>query len=354
MIMKPAVLTSCLMMICIIFFGQKPGTVWPEGEPGANYNVLKNGKKEGVWIRIYPNKNLYYKGQFKGGVPYGKFEFYYETGEMKSEVEHVQDSIINDVINYYPDGRTKMSEGRYIGVKGAEGFERIKEGEWKLYLKDGTLSAEENYHSGSLNGNCRYYFPNGKICKLVTYQNGLQEGPFMEYYEDGSKKSEGSYHLDEFEGEYSTYFPGGVQETRGHYVKGIKDGLWIFFKTSGRVEMTVKYKLGEEVGRYYDNGTFMEYYPNGIPKSEYTYEDGKKNGPFTEWYDKGEFVKVPTTQDEMNQGIMFREKLQNTQKKMEGDYLDDHFEGEITWYNEDGRVLKKETWEDGKLVSSGN
>jgi antitoxin component YwqK of YwqJK toxin-antitoxin module len=327
--------------------------LWPAGEPGVDYNRRNADKsKEGTWIKPYPNKNLYYRGQFHQGVPTGRFEFYYETGELMSEVDHVKDSTINDVINYYPDGLTPMSQGRYLGSIEGGKFTRKKEGPWKLYLADGTLSAEENYKAGQLNGNCRYYFPNKKLCKSVTYLNGIQEGAFTEYYDDGNKKMEGTYKLDEFDGEHRTYFPGGQPETKGQYTRGLKDGLWIHFLQSGRVEMTIKYQLGKEIARRYDNGTFMEYYDNGIPKSDYTYEDGKKNGPFSEWYDMGEFVTVPTSPEESQTGITFRQKLTGTQLKITGDYLDDHFEGEITWYNTDGSVSKVENWVNGKLESS--
>jgi len=337
-------------------YSQRPGTKWPAGEAGVDFNLLNSKQlKEGPWIRVYPNKNLYYRGQFKEGVPTGTFQFYYESGELMSEVLHVKDSTINDVINYYPNGRTRMSEGRYLGSQENGEFVRKKNGTWKLYLEDGTLSAEENYENGMLDGNCRYYFPSGKLGQAVAFKNGIREGPFTEYYEDGSVKSSGSYHLDELDGPYQAFFPGGRQaETKGQYRKGMKDGLWMFFLSSGRVEMTVKYQLGKELARHYDNGSFMEYYEDGIPKSDYTYEDGKKNGPFSEWYDQGEFITVPGSPEDLQQGIAGRQKLQGQQLKVTGDYLDDHFEGEITWYSEDGSVIKIETWENGEMISSRN
>src|SRR5262245_36502836 len=111
--------TACFISLLLLpgwIFSQKHGTVWPVGEPGKDYNQRNADKtKEGILIKPYPNKNLYYRGQFKKNVPVGKFEFYYETGELMSEVEHVKDSTINDVVNFYPDGITRMSEGRYLG-----------------------------------------------------------------------------------------------------------------------------------------------------------------------------------------------------------------------------------------------
>ena len=98
----------------------------------------------------------------------------------------------------------------------------------------------------------------------------------------------------------------------------------------------------------------MKYFSNGIPESEYEYVDGKKDGPFTEWYEKGEFVQVPMDKPKPGGGIQFKQKLEGAQIKREGDYMDGKLEGEITYYNEDGKIIKIETYENGELISTSN
>jgi len=51
-----------------------------------------------------------------------------------------------------------------------------------------------------------------------------------------------------------------------------------------------------------------------------------------EWYDKGQFVQVPGSQEDQEQGIIYREKLEGTQLRIKGDYVDDKLEGEIVYY----------------------
>lgn len=77
-----------------------------------------------------------------------------------------------------------------------------------------------------------------------------------------------------------------------------------------------------------------------------------KNGPFTEWYDVGQFVQVPASKEDVELGIVYREQLQGTQIKMKGDYLDDKLEGEVVFFRENGSIEKVEEWSVGKLVKT--
>ena len=77
-----------------------------------------------------------------------------------------------------------------------------------------------------------------------------------------------------------------------------------------------------------------------------------KNGPFTEWYDKGQYVQVPGSAEDKEMGIIYREKLEGTQVRMKGDYVDDKLEGEVVFYRENGNIEKVEEWVDGKLVNT--
>jgi antitoxin component YwqK of YwqJK toxin-antitoxin module len=330
---------------------KKPGSILPAGKPGVDYNVLDSkGKKQGPWVRQdAKTKMLYYKGQFKDNVPVDDFTFFYTDGSISSIVKHVQDTTINDFIGFHPDGTTKMAEGRYFGKKINGEWKRRKEGMWKFYDTNGVLRTEETYKDDTLNGNSKSYFSSGKPLSDTNYAMGKKEGPFLEWWENGLKKSEGTYTNDVIHGPMTMYTEKGKKEAEGSYENGLKQGRWVSYHPTGSVELQVKYDKGKEIQRRYENGTFMEYYPSGIPKSEYTFEQGKKNGPFTEWHDVGSFENQTTTYEEQQQGIMMRQKLVGTQINMQGDYLDDFLEGEIKFYDEKGKLIKTEIWSDGEL-----
>ena len=344
--MRYFLLTIVFFASILAFSQEKPGKIYPEGKPGVDYNKLNpKGKKDGLWIRQWEStRNVYTRGQYKNGVPTGIWERYYPEGELMQKMNHVQDTTIIDVTHYFTDGKTVMSEGRYI--------KKRREGVWKMYNESGVLIAEESFKDSLLDGNCKYFYPTGKPLKVEQYLRGEKNGEAIEYYDSGKKRSEGKYLKDEREGAYKAWFPSGVTDCEGKYVKGVQDGNWRYFHEDGKIKMNVLYSMGKELKRKYENGTFKEYYDSSIPKSEYSYENGLKDGPFTEWYDKGEYAAVPGSPEDREAGIVYREKLINTQVKMQGDYVGDKLEGEVIYYRENGSIDRVEEWSDGVLMKT--
>ncbi|MBL7941995.1 MAG: toxin-antitoxin system YwqK family antitoxin [Flavobacteriales bacterium] len=353
--MKALIPFLLLCLFSLSSVGQKPGLQWPAGREGTDYNKPDaQGKKDGPWVRAWKTntKILYYKGQFAHGVPVGIWEFYYDTGELQSKVDHLKDSTENYVVNYDRSMHTPISEGLYIGRMVNGKWTREKSGPWKLYNVSGVLIAEESYSRNMLHGQCRYYYPSGKLYMEVNYENGEKSGPSIEYYEDGRKKMESSYLKGQFEGKLVHYYPSGALQFEGQYKDGLKTGVWTNYHPDARVELTISFENGKEKNRRYVNGTFTEYYEGGIPKSEYTYEKGKKDGPFTEWYDQGEFVFVPGSVELQDDAIQGTQKLVGDQVSREGDYMDDKLEGEVRYYTEDGKLQKTEIWQAGVLIET--
>jgi len=336
-----------LMLSVICMHAQpKPGTLLLEGTPGVDYNKKDaKGKRDGLWVQQWRDtRNLLYKGQYEHGKPVGDWQRYYPDGNLAAVMTHVQDTTVVDAVFYHADGITKASQGRFQ--------KKQKEGNWKIWNEKGTLVSDENFKDSLLDGTCKYFFENGQLLKLETYNLGRLEGPFTEYYDNGKKKSEGTYSAGEKEGAFKQWFDSGTVDCEGKYVKGVQDATWYYNYPDGKPKVTVLYKRGKETKRKYENGTFKEYYDSQIPKSEYSFENGMKNGPFTEWYDKGQYVQVPGSAEDKEMGIIYREKLEGTQVRMKGDYVDDKLEGEVVFYRENGNIEKVEEWVDGKLVNT--
>lgn len=342
--------TALTFIICILGFVSlaqpKPGTVYPAGKPGVQYNVLDaKGKKHGLWVKQWKEtRNLLYRGEFSHGVPTGIWERYYEDGALSAKVNHVQDTTIIDMVQFHPNGITVAAKGRFV--------KKRKEGMWGMWNESGVMISQENFKDSILDGECRYFYDSGKLLKSEVYKQGVKNGPFTEYYENGKMKAEGTYLGDEKDGDYKAWFENGKQDCYGKYIKGLQQGAWYYFYDDGKPKITVVFNAGRETKRRYENGTFKEYYESGLPKSEYSYENSKKDGPFTEWYDIGQFVVVETTEEEKAQGIVHREKLSGTQIKFHGDYINDKLEGEVVHYRLNGSVEKVEEWSDGVLMKT--
>ncbi len=337
---------SILFSISIILSYAQPGTVFPEGKPGVDFNkVDRKGKRDGLWVQQWKEtKNLLYRGNFHNGIPIGSWDRFYPDGNLMATMNYVQDTTIVEATFYHPDGKTAMTQGKFIKKK--------KEGNWKLWNTDGALISDENFIDSLLEGTCKYFYPGGKTLKIEEYKKGQKNGPFTEYYENGKKRAEGTYLMDEKDGAYKAWFESGNTDCEGKYYRGTQDGMWYFNHEDGSPKVGVLYKRGTEVKRRYENGTIKEYYDSGIPKSEYSYDDGKKSGPFTEWYDKGQYVQVPGTKEDQEAGIVYREKLEGTQIQMHGDYVADQLEGEVIYYRENGSIDRIEEWSEGKLVKT--
>jgi len=345
-----------LLFIWSIALSQSPGKVFPAGEFAKDYNVISaSGKREGVWIRVYAsNPNvMYYKGQFKAGVPTGVFEFYAEDGNLKSTVNHLKDTSLNEVVNYFPNGKSVMSKGQYIGKAKNGKWQRLKSGEWNYFNEGGATILTENYLDGDLHGVVKNYFENGVMSHEKTYKNGLKYGPFSEYSNIGVLIVKGEYLKDQFNKTIMYYTFEGKKMLEGNYVEGVKKGIWKIYNEYEQVEKEMTLAGEIETAVRYANGTFKDYYEGtNIPKSEYKYVNYKKNGPFTEWYKAGRYAEVEATPEEAYEGIAFKEVLVDTKVSKSGTYLNDKLHGEIKYFKLSGELEKIEVYENGVLKST--
>ena len=332
----------------------QPGLSFPSGVLGKDYNLLDaQGKRDGLWIRVFKEKPnvLYYKGNYSHGAPTGNWDFYDQEGYLISQVNHIKDSTINDVKFYYKDGSV-MGEGRFIGKLVNKKWTRIKEGEWKLYHANHQISTVENYKEGKRNGNSKLYSTTGVLIVDENYLNGIKNGPVTEWNEKGVKTREGNYEKGKFTGVVTAFYENGnVKETGSFYLDEF-DKTWKFYHENGSDKSIFSYDKGKLTRKFYVNMEVEEFYESGIPKLYCTYERGKKQGPFKEFYDVGKFVVIDGTEEDRQIGVTQKQQLVGTVAAVEGEYLDDQYEGEIIFRKKDGSIDHKETWHAGKMIKT--
>lgn len=341
--MKRNILVLLMLFACLTIWSQ-PGKEMPKGAAGKDFNVVDaKGKRQGLWVQQWKEtRNLLYRGEYKDGLPIGEWQRYYSDGKLMAITKHIKDTVVMDVTFFHPDGKTRMTEGRY--------HHRKKEGNWKIWSEEGILLSDENYLDSLLSGQSKYYSPQGYLIKEETYLKGIKEGSFTEYFDNGKMMKQGSYKKGQLHGDYKSWLTSGAVECTGGYYNGRPDGDWHCNDYDGLPKVAIRYNKGKEVKRKYSNGTFKDYYDDSqIPKCEYSYDNGKRNGPFTEWYHKGYYEQVPASEEDKKIGIWFREKLTGTQIKQKGNYVNDKLDGEIFYYRENGSLEKVEEWEGGTL-----
>lgn len=205
------------------------------------------GRKQGVWQKNYPNSRaLEYKGQFKDGIPVGKFTYYYPSTKVKAVIVHDAGGK-RSVAQLYHESGVIMGKGIYRNQE--------KDSVWEYYGPSGRLSTKETYSKGILNGNTTIYYvpedPNDKSvrpAKVTPYKNGVIDGEVIEYFDSGVVKSKTTYVNGKKEGVAVVNHPNGKPMVTERYIHGVQHG-W----------QTAHDETGKEIGRkYYNHGELLE------------------------------------------------------------------------------------------------
>lgn len=339
--MKPLTILTIILAAASTSFAQ-PGL--PAGQAGVDYN-LKNsaGEKHGTWVRVWPNGSLYYQGEFNNGAPVGQFDYFYESGEIMSSLEHTSDQ--TSATHYRPNG-TLQSTGAYSPYKAGE--EPHKLGTWRFFDESGQHIRLETYSAGLLDG--RYWVKDhkGRIVEDGNYRSGNRHGQWQTFFENGSVRQHANYIDGEYEGEFITYHSNGMVQIKGKYIEGNEDGSWRSFADDGELEMIIKYQFGKRIEEIRINGYFEDTFTDGRTKSEFTYRNKLKDGPYRIFYDQGEYVIEPFIDSETGEQLQ-RRVLKGTQVKEEGNYIEGKLDGPVYYYSETGGLLRTVNYKMGEI-----
>ncbi len=299
----------------------------------------EEGKKHGPWIKYHESGKIMYQGEFDHGKPIGRFERFYEEGGLQALLDHKPDGSTFAKL-YFPDSLVLMAEGKYV--------EQKRDSVWSFYSEDGSLASRESYNMGEKNGVSEIFYPDGSLSERMVFKAGVKNGKWEQYFENGNPKLIATV-IDglSYEGKYESYYPDGKKLIEGKYVEGKKESSWYHYNENGSIEIIYVYRSDVVVDEYPKNGTFDSYWPNDIKRSEYTYKDGLKDGPFKEWFELGEWRNEERT-DEFGNRVPIQ-KLYGTQLYREGNYRKGELHGEVITYTEKGKVDKRENYQMGEL-----
>lgn len=197
--------------------------------------------KNGPVVTHFDNGKKKFEGQFRNDIPYGKFTYYYNTGQVKTELNFFDDGVIAYSINYYTNGK-KMAEGKYLNQK--------KDGLWLYYIneKENAIISKENYKNGVLEGEMITYYPNTLIpAEIVNYHNGLKSGQLLKYFPDSTIMTESYYSEDKPDSLFLHYHPDGRLYIKGYYKMGIQLGNWEYYNEEGEAISEEDFLRQEEV-----------------------------------------------------------------------------------------------------------
>jgi len=197
----------------------------------------KQGRKQGHWIKKYPNESKMYDGFFKDGHPVGELKRYSENQTLISVLVYSDDGKTATATFYHPNGNVS-SKGVYK--------DQMKDGKWQFFssFKSGYLISEEYYSKNLKNGLSLKFYPDSTIAERVTYVNDIKQGEWTQYYPTGKIWLKSNYRDGKINGKFEVWFENGIIEYSGQYKDDSREGPWVIYKDDG----TVKYKLNYKDG----------------------------------------------------------------------------------------------------------
>ncbi|MBN1107707.1 MAG: toxin-antitoxin system YwqK family antitoxin [Bacteroidales bacterium] len=197
----------------------------------------QQGKKQGLWIKEYPNKNIMYRATFRNDKPVGEFKRYFPDGRLRSVLIYSDDSREADATIYHSNGFVS-SKGKYV--------DQLKEGKWQFYSAyvDGWLINEEFYTANIRNGLSMSYFQDHTPAEKVNFVKGLREGEWLRYHQNGKLFLKAFYLNDKLHGKFETWYENGKPEYSGTYKNNAREGKWVIYDDKGAVKYEINYVNG--------------------------------------------------------------------------------------------------------------
>ena len=220
-----------LKIVAIIFLLVISASV--SGQTATEINKTDDqGRKQGHWIKKYPNSTIMYDGIFKDNHPVGEFKRFFESSTLRSVL--IYNEYGNEAI------ATIYHENGYISSKGTF-INQLKEGKWQFFSEftKGYLVSEEFFTGNIKNGPSLKFYPDSTVAERLIYKNNVPEGECIQYYPKGTISMKSNYLNGKFNGLFEVWYENGQIEFSGHYKNDVKDGIWFIYKNDG----TVKYKI---------------------------------------------------------------------------------------------------------------
>jgi len=282
----------------------------------------EEGRKIGTWKTFWKGDEYITKteGTYHYGVKDGYFKYFDKEGNL-SKI----DKFINGIIIIDPPELAEFD---------------IKTD----YYKDGSIKTIGSYKNGTAEGMRRDYDEKGKIVagyilhkgriigKGIIDEQGERQGAWKEFYLSGKILAEGNYKDNIKIGLWKYYFQNGNLEQIGSYdSKGRSKGKWTWYYSNKNIRRQENFFEG------ISQGLMTEYAADSTIMVQGNYVDGTKEGLWTEnvngYRDEGEYL------EDMRED-MWKSYYPNDNLYFEGKYIDDIPDGKHIWYYENGKISK--------------
>ncbi len=293
----------------------------------------------------YTNGQVSSEGSMRDGKPDGYWKTYFENGELKSEGNRKDFKLDSTWVFYSDSGKVAVQINYKLGKK--NGIRRT-------FYEDGIV--EENFVDDVKEGYTYSYFLNGKTRKEVNFINGLESGIGKEFSPDDGRVVKLIYfkkgftvdieHINRIDraglkqGKWKYFYENGNVKLEGEYKNDLKNGYFKYYTEDGNLVSTEKYMDGilqENVAELAKLDIKTEYYPSGKVKIVASYNDDVPEGVRREYSEEGEIVKGYV----FSKGKLIGEGITNEEGKRDGPWKE---------YYLNGALRSEGAYDDGKRV----
>lgn len=196
--------------------------------------VDAQGRKQGPWMKKYPNGELMYEGTFSDDKPVGIWKRYFDNGNLKAILEY---DINSDSVRaqLFEVNDQPVASGTYLNEK--------KAGNW-TYFSGTAKIAEEHFKEGMKNGLSRKYYKTGELLEESTWKEDLLEGPYRAFFPSGKPYLECMYSKNKRNGLCISYYESGGMEVEASYENDLPVGTWTYYRENEGVKYRLHYIAG--------------------------------------------------------------------------------------------------------------
>ena len=332
---------------------------YPAGTYEVDYNLTDSeGYRHGLWIRVYDDGALYYRGLFEHGIPMGEWWFFRPDGSVLSKMDQHPDSSTTRAFMFDTKGNM-VATGDYLNPRlrlKAEVLEDrpeppVKDGKWSLYNSKGRLASVVHYRKGIKHGLEETYSTYGRVLSTGNHVEGQKDGPWKRFTDTGNLEELLTYKNGVLHGPAQAANRRGMPVSNGAYYEGKQDGTWTYYMDDGTLQEINVFEEGVLTEDIRVNGPFTDWYNPDRPAKETHYKDRLKDGPFREWHDQGGYVIEEQIDPEMG-GNVRRQVMKGLQISREGEYVQGKLDGAVYHYDTSGRLVRTEHYDMGSLVKT--
>jgi antitoxin component YwqK of YwqJK toxin-antitoxin module len=327
----------------------------------SSRELFAGDKKEGTAWLYYPDQSIKQTIPYSDGKKEGLSKEYDVNGNIITLFEYRNDFMVSrQVINRIDN-------------------KNLKQGDWKEFHPNGSISREMTYKDDKLQGYYREYDSRGRLTMTMLYDNGrliegnrddnteievinryndsgglIYSGPYRKgipvgihreydgsgnivsakiYNDDGIVLSEGIVNeAGNKTGSWKDFYPDGTLQAEGQYTDNRQSGTWKFYSREGKVEQTGSFAAGRTEGLwrwYFDNGSLLR---------EEEYFQGRRDGSYVEYDRNGNIIVTGEFADGERNGEW---KFNTGDYSEEGTYILGLMDGQWKSWYADGTIRHK-------------